>query len=48
MVLLAIVDAEGQFLYADVGGKGGVSDGGILRNSELYHKIEERIKYPRA
>ncbi|XP_035898677.1 uncharacterized protein LOC118506075 [Anopheles stephensi] len=33
IVLLAIVDADYNFMYVDIGGKGGVSDGGVFRNA---------------
>ncbi|XP_049542553.1 putative nuclease HARBI1 [Anopheles darlingi] len=38
IVLLAIVDADGHFMYIDVGGKGSVSDGGIFNNSEVHRR----------
>uniref|UniRef100_A0A182WUS5 Uncharacterized protein n=1 Tax=Anopheles quadriannulatus TaxID=34691 RepID=A0A182WUS5_ANOQN len=31
IVLMAIVDSEGFFMYADVGGKGGISDGDLTQ-----------------
>ena len=35
IVLLALVDADYKFLYADVGCNGRISDGGFFRNSSL-------------
>jgi hypothetical protein len=39
IVLLAVVDAEYKFLYADVGVNGRVSDGGVFRESTLSSAI---------
>lgn len=33
IVLLALVDADYNFLYADVGCQGRISDGGVFRNT---------------
>ena len=41
VVLLAIVDANYQFLYVDVGCNGRISDGGVFRNCDLYKQLEE-------
>ncbi|XP_061497153.1 uncharacterized protein LOC133391068 [Anopheles gambiae] len=40
IVLLAVVDADYNFLHADIGGKGGISDGGVFKNTRLYQKLE--------
>ncbi|XP_052889577.1 uncharacterized protein LOC128297897 [Anopheles moucheti] len=40
IVLLAVVDADYNFLHADVGGKGGISDGGVFKNSCFYQRLE--------
>uniref|UniRef100_A0AAG5DFQ1 DDE Tnp4 domain-containing protein n=1 Tax=Anopheles atroparvus TaxID=41427 RepID=A0AAG5DFQ1_ANOAO len=42
IVLLAIVDANCNFLFVDVGGKGRISDGGILRHSRLFNLLENK------
>lgn len=41
IVLLALVDADYLFMFADVGCQGRMSDGGVLRNSILWTKINE-------
>ncbi|KAF0713547.1 putative nuclease HARBI1, partial [Aphis craccivora] len=40
IVLFALVDADYNFLFADVGCQGRISDGGMLKNSILYEKLE--------
>lgn len=40
IVLLAIVDAEYKFIYADIGCNGRVSDGGVFKNCNLYRELE--------
>ena len=39
IVLLALVDADYKFLYVNVGCQGRISDGGVFKNSELYHLL---------
>ena len=41
IVLLAVVGASAQFIYADVGCQGRISDGGVLRNTEFYKALEQ-------
>ena len=41
IVLLAVVGASAQFIYADVGCRGRISDGGVLRNTEFYKALEQ-------
>ncbi|XP_050093466.1 uncharacterized protein LOC126576295 [Anopheles aquasalis] len=43
IVLLAIVDANSNFIFADVGYKGRISDGGVLRYSSLYRMLENNL-----
>ena len=43
IVLLAIVDADYNFLYVDIGCNGRISDGGVFKNSTLYQALEENI-----
>ena len=40
VVLLALVKQYYQFLYVDVGCQGRVSDGGVFKNSDLFHGIQ--------
>lgn len=39
IVLLALVDHDYKFLFADIGSQGRISDGGVFRNSLLWQKI---------
>ncbi|XP_060846197.1 uncharacterized protein LOC132925853 [Rhopalosiphum padi] len=41
-VLMALVDSDYHFIFADIGGQGRISDGGIeiLKNSLLWQKID--------
>lgn len=36
-LLMAVVDADYNFLFADVGCQGRISDGGVIKNTEFYH-----------
>lgn len=40
VVLMAIVDANYNFIYADVGCQGRISDGGVFRNTHFYEKLQ--------
>ncbi|XP_039297262.1 uncharacterized protein LOC120354335 [Nilaparvata lugens] len=42
IVLFALVDANYNFLYVNVGSPGRFSDGGVFKNTELYRKLENR------
>lgn len=39
IVLLALVDSNYQFIFADIGTQGRISDGGVFRNSILWQDI---------
>lgn len=39
---MAIVDADYNFLYADVGCQGRISDGGVFRNTSFFKQLEEQ------
>lgn len=39
IVLLALVDANFNFIYADIGCQGRISDGGVFKQSKLYKKL---------
>jgi len=41
IVLLAIVNANYEFLLADVGTNGRISDGGVIRNTEVYELLNK-------
>ena len=47
IVLMAIVNAEYEFLYVDVGKNGRLSDGGVLEQTTFFrHLISDRLKLP--
>ncbi|XP_061717342.1 putative nuclease HARBI1 [Cydia pomonella] len=41
MVLMAIVDAQYQFILCDFGTNGRISDGGVLQNTTFFQKLQE-------
>ena len=43
VVLLALVKHNYQFLYVNVGCQGRISDGGVLKSSDLYHGIQSSL-----
>ena len=51
IILLAVVGAQSQFIYADVGCQGRISDGGVLRNTDFFKALEGKklnIPEPKA
>jgi hypothetical protein len=49
IVLLAVVDAERNFIFVDIGAKGSRSDGGIYENSKLYKALaENNFNFPQS
>ncbi|XP_008179485.1 uncharacterized protein LOC103308217 [Acyrthosiphon pisum] len=47
IVLFALVDADYNFLFIDIGCQGRISDGGVFKNTELHKKIErEKLNLP--
>ncbi|KAJ8884460.1 hypothetical protein PR048_016317 [Dryococelus australis] len=40
IVMMAIADANYNFIYVDVGSQGRISDGGVFRRTELYSKLQ--------
>lgn len=44
---MALVDAEYNFLYVNIGCQGGVSDGGVFKNCQLYKDLErKKLNFP--
>lgn len=43
IVLVAIVNAEHEFIMIDVGKNGRMSDGGVIEQTHFYHKLKENM-----
>ena len=41
-MLVAVVGPSAEFVFADVGCQGRISDGGVLRNTVFYHALEAK------
>jgi hypothetical protein len=39
LVLLAIANANYEFIYCDIGTNGHISDGGVTENTKFYEKL---------
>lgn len=49
IVLYAVVDANYNFIFADVGVQGRISDGGVFKNTVIHHKMQNnRLGLPPA
>lgn len=47
IVLLALVDSNYRFIFADIGSQGRISDGGVFRNCVLWRDIcENKLNFP--
>lgn len=47
IVFFALVDADYNFLFVDVGSQGRISDGGVFKHTKLYDLIEKgKLKLP--
>nr|CAI5842446.1 unnamed protein product [Callosobruchus analis] len=42
-ILMAVVDADYCFTFADVGRQGRISDGGVIKNTSFYKKLQENL-----
>ena len=43
IVLFALVDADYNIIFADVGCQGRISDGGVFRNTEFYRRMQANL-----
>lgn len=49
IVLYAVVDADYNFIFADVGSQGRISDGGVFKNTVIHHRMQaNRLGLPPA
>lgn len=47
IVLLALVDSNYNFIFAEIGSQGRISDGGVFRNSQLWRRIcSDNLSFP--
>ncbi|XP_043279284.1 protein ANTAGONIST OF LIKE HETEROCHROMATIN PROTEIN 1 [Venturia canescens] len=48
IVLMAVVDADYNFIFVNVGAQGRISDGGVFRNCELFKELEKgNLNFPK-
>lgn len=48
IILLGVADSDYNFLFADIGTHGRMSDGGVFNDSLLQHKLQEIDKFPQS
>lgn len=49
VVLMAIANANCEFLYCDIGTNGRISDGGVINNTQFYEKlVNNELKIPKS
>jgi hypothetical protein len=49
IVLMAVVDADCNFVFADAGAQGRISDGGVFKNTVLARLLEDgALNLPKA
>lgn len=47
IVLMALVDANYNFIFVDIGAQGGISDGGVFRNCQLHKDLKStKLNFP--
>lgn len=43
ILLFAVIDANYNLIFADVGCQGRISDGGVFRNTEIYRRMQANL-----